>query len=163
MSTQNLSLSKDLSINGSVTYSQVSKAELATADLGREPVYMIEITPDDPSLAEDIGVLYGSMTGPNCLNGFELYQEFKATRTLCFETILKPGVTGVDSSGEFQVGQHVKVSCRLEYKEIHSAKENGFFCAPRLMLRFVDIFAPEVQTPKKKVEDEWKDETYYNF
>ncbi|MDC0277605.1 hypothetical protein OAK87_01375 [bacterium] len=148
--SHNLNLNEDCYIVGTVVSSEVTQARLASNDLGRQPVYSIEIKPEE-GVTYSLGLLYGQATGQECLNADELHKQFERSQTLVFESLNKPCVSGVDSTtGEFTSGQEVRVSCRLEYKQTLSNKDNGFYATPRLILRFVDaeLTVPVVPQPE---------------
>lgn len=133
--------------------SEVTTASLASNDLGRQPVYSVEIQPD-PGVTDSLALLYGMATGMHCLNGEELHRQFTGSRTLLFESLIKPLTSGTDpTTGEFVEGQRVKVSARFEYKENESKTDHGFFATPRLILRFVDA---DVVVPEEPVEVNWE-------
>ena len=149
----NFNLNQDCVITGLIVSSEVTQSRLATDDVGRKPVYSVEIKPE-PGVTDSLALLYGMATGMNCLNAVELHRQFESSRTLVFESLNKPFVSGVDeTTGEYTPGTEVKVSARLEYKETLSKTEDGFFATPRLILRFVDLIdAVEPSEPLPEVD-----------
>lgn len=151
--SNNFNLNEDCYLFGTVVSSEVTTASLASNDIGRLPVYSVQITPE-AGVTDSLALLYGMATGMHCLNSEELYRQFTGSKTLVFESINKPLVSGVDeSTGEFNEGQKVKVSCRFEFKQTDSKTEAGFFASPRLMLRFVDA---DVAAPEETIEVDWE-------
>ncbi len=136
--SNNFNLNEDCVINGTIVFSEVTKATLASDHEGRKPVYSVEITVD-PDVAFHVALLYGQQTGQWCLNAEELQAQYMNAKTLTFESLQKPLTSGTNpDTGEFTKGQKVRVSCRLEFKESESTKETGYYATPRLILRFVD-------------------------
>ncbi len=150
--SNNFNLNEDCYLFGTIVFSEVTTASLASNDIGRKPVYSVEVKPE-PGVTDSLALLYGMATGMHCLNSEELHRQFTGSQTLAFESLNKPLVSGTDpSTGEFVDGQRVKVSCRFEFKQTDSKTENGFFATPRLILRFVDA---DVVVPEEPVEVDW--------
>lgn len=150
--SNNFNLNEDCYLYGTVVSSEVTTASLATNDIGRLPVYSVEIKPEQ-GVTDSLALMYGMCTGMHCLNSEEIHKQFSNSKTLTFESLNKPYVSGVDpSTGEFNEGQKVKVSCRFEFKQTDSKTENGYYATPRLMLRFVDA---DVVAPEEPVEVDW--------
>lgn len=163
--SNNFNLNEDCVITGTIVFSEVTKASLATDDVGRRPVYSVEIA-IDPDLALHVALLYGQQTGMHCINAEELQAQYINAKTLTFESLNKPLTSGTSpDTGEFIKGQKVRVSCRLEYKENESTKENGYFATPRLILRFVDDDADAVVTINEVTTFDVDDisQVYYDF
>ena len=155
-------LNEDCVISGTIVSSEVTQSKLMSDDIGRQPVYSVEIKPE-PGVTDSLALMYAVCPGPHQLNADEIHRQMSSSSTLVFETLKKPYVSGVnETSGEFDVGTKVKVSARLECKETFSKTQDGFHGTPRLILRFVDL--DEAAIPVEPKEIDWDAvKVYYDF
>ena len=158
---KSLELNQDCQVYGTIKRSCVQTPERLPDR--PEPVYSVVIAIDG-NLAHTLGLLYGQCLGPHVTNLQELEDRFMNATELPFDSIIKPCVSGVGDSGEFDYGTPVQVSCRFEVIDGElSADGSGQFKFPRLVLRFVDAEWDDTPKPEPLPEPDPETLKFYDF
>ena len=147
-------LNQDGTIHGRVLRSAIANPEYIE---GRpEPVYFVEIEPEEPGIMCSIALMFDSYMGPYCVNREETVEQLMNSKSLRFESIHRPLADGADPlTGEFTNGTLVRVSCRLELRTGEMTADGaGNFRFPVFQMRFVDCVYEEAPKEPEKIDPE---------